>query len=169
MKLKRSALVFCVMLAMFKPVFAAEPMHAMHQAEDSLGLSEGVRELLKDEMQAVQTAMQALLPALAAGDWAQMASKARSIRDSYILQRSLSSEQREELGRVLPEGFKMLDAQFHHNAGMLAHAAEQHNGAVANFYYSRLSEGCIQCHSHYAQVRFPHFAGSAAARQEHAH
>ena len=37
----------------------------------------------------------------------------------------------------------------------VAHAAEEKNMEVANFYLSKMTETCIKCHSRFAKERFP--------------
>ncbi|MCK4824530.1 hypothetical protein KA005_52750, partial [bacterium] len=58
------------------------------------------------------------------------------------------------------------DKAFHGYAGMLAHAAEEKNMEVANFYLSKMTETCIKCHSRFAKERFP---GLVKAEKSHDH
>jgi len=143
------------------PVTAAAGEHDHAGAApvaSELHLSPGVAKLLRQEMRAIQTGMQALIPAIASGDWQNAAGIGREIRDSFILKQQLTPQQRHELHRTLPPRFRELDGAFHRTAGMLAHAAEMENGEVVTFYLQRLMEGCVTCHSRYATTRFPALA-----------
>lgn len=124
-------------------------------------LSAQLRGLLRKEMAAIQGGMQALVPVIAAGEWQRVAEIGKRIERSYILKQALSGAQIEELHRALPSGFQALDGAFHRHAGMLAHAAEMENGEVVGFYFYKLTEGCVSCHSQYARHRFPALSGEA--------
>ncbi len=144
------------------PVVAQEDAHH-HQPEPMTGheihLSPELGELLAREMIAIQVGMQALVPAIAAGNWSEVAAVGRQIHDSYILKQELSAAQMEELHHALPPAFIELDQSFHHSAAMLAHAAENKNADVVNFYFFKLNQGCVACHAKYAVRRFPGLAG----------
>jgi hypothetical protein len=125
------------------------------QAGDHRHLSPALRNLLKQEMNAIQEGMQALIPAIVSGNWQEVADIAGHIRDSYIMQQQLTDTQMEELQHALPPAFLELDQAFHHSAGMLAHAAEMHNPDVVNFYLYKLTDTCVACHGKFAGYRFP--------------
>jgi cytochrome c556 len=118
-------------------------------------------ELLKQEMNAIQKGMQALIPAIASGNWQEVAETGGHIQHSYIMQQQLTDAQMEELHQALPAAFLELDQVFHHSAGMLAHAAQQHNAEVVNFYFYKLTDTCVACHRKFAGYRFPGFAADA--------
>ncbi len=119
------------------------------------------------EMLAVQDGMKSLIPAISSGNWQAIADTARVIHDSYIMKLRLSKSQVEELHRSLPVGFLELDHSFHHSAGMLAHAAEQKNADVVNFYFFKLNEACVSCHSKFAAHRFPGLARRGDHEEHH--
>jgi hypothetical protein len=131
-------------------------------------LSPGLRELFKLEMLGLQGAMLELLPAVAAGDWEAIAATAVRIRTGFVLAQRLTPEQREELDRKLPAGFLERDAEFHEVASGLEHAAHRKQADLVPFYVYRLTEGCVGCHSRFAQTRFPSLA-PAHAPAAHAH
>jgi len=118
-------------------------------------LSEPIREILQQEMNLIQSAVMAIIPAYAAGDTDEIISIARSIQDSYILNQRLSQQQHHELHEKLPPGFILLDKSVHYYAGMIAEAADQRKYEQIGFYLSRLTESCSQCHRQYATHRFP--------------
>ncbi len=113
--------------------------------------------LLTLEMQAISKAMMELVPAIATADWQKISGIGSQIKHSYIMRHQLTSQQRQTLQRILPTDFKKMDFQFHQTAGKLAHAAEQHNSELVNFYFYKLNEACSQCHSQYALAKFPGF------------
>ena len=124
-----------------------------------LPLSTPVMDLLRQEMNAIQQGMQRLIPAIASGNWQEVADIGEHIQHSYIMQQQLTDAQREELHQKLPPGFLELDQSFHHSAGMLAHAAQQQNLEVVNFYFYKLTDACVACHRRFAGNRFPGLAG----------
>ena len=121
---------------------------------DHLHLSPALMELLKQEMNAIQKGMQALIPAIASGNWQDVAETGKHIQHSYIMQQQLTDAQMEELHHELPAAFLELDQSFHHSAGMLAHAAEMHNAEVVSFYFYKLTDTCVACHRKFAVYRF---------------
>lgn len=127
-----------------------------------LQLPAELRDALRAEMREVQQAMQELVPAIAAGDWEGVAKLARQIEGSYLLKQKLDEKQRKALHEALPEGFLQLDREFHALAGMLAHVTHAPHVELVSFYYYKLADGCLTCHSRYARERFPAFAVESA-------
>ena len=80
-------------------------------------------ELLQAEMREITTGIQNIVPALATADWATIAQTSEKIRASYIMEKSLTPAQLEELEHQLPEPFKQRDAEFHLRAAKLGAAA----------------------------------------------
>ncbi|PCJ38551.1 MAG: hypothetical protein COA81_12905 [Alphaproteobacteria bacterium] len=60
------------------------------------------------------------------------------------------------------------DQQFHYLAGMLEHAAKAGKPELISFYYSRMTESCVSCHSSYATHKFPAFS-KAEKTPDHDH
>lgn len=141
-----------------------EPGHATSGIES---LSPGLRELLKKEMLAIQDGMQSIIPAYAAGKWHEVAEIAHKIKSSYILQQSLSDAQVKELQSSLPDAFVKQDQQFHYLAGQLNHFSREENSELVGFYYAKLVESCVSCHSVHALHRFPELTSEPA--DAHAH
>lgn len=129
--------------AVKKPVSAVE------------SLSPKLRKLLTEEMQALQKGMMSIIPAYAAGDWSEIKATADKMKNSYILQKNLNDKQIKELHSTLPDSFLKLDQQFHYLSGMLSHAAEMKKSELVGFYFSELSNSCIECHAQYATHKFP--------------
>jgi hypothetical protein len=118
-------------------------------------LSPGMRQLLTREMTALQDGMQALVPAIISGQWKAVAGIGEQMRDSYILAQELTQSQAEELHHSLPLSFRTMDREFHHYAGMLAHAANNRNPELVTFYHYKMTDACLTCHETFATQRFP--------------
>lgn len=134
---------------------------------DHLHLSSGLTQLLQQEMQAIQQGMQALIPAIVSGNWEAVAETGEKIQHSYLMKQQLTGEQRQELQRSLPQGFRELDRSFHHAAGMLAHAARMKNADVINFYFYKLTDTCVACHTRFAVNRFPELSSADSHGEDH--
>lgn len=141
--------------------------HDASHSGETVQLSEEVRQILIEEMTAIQNGVQALVPAIATGNWHEVTEIGRKIKDSYIMKQKLSESQMEELHRSLPTGFQELDKSFHDFAGMLAHAAEMNHTELVSFYFYKLTEACVVCHSKYASDRFPALARKSQHEEQH--
>ena len=130
-------------------------------------LDDEIHQLLQQEMQAIQTGMMSLVPAIASGDWEKVAEIGKNIEGSYLLKQKLTIEQRHALHKSLPAGFIKQDQAFHHSAGMLAHAAEMGHPDIVNFYFYKLSSACVECHSEFATDRFPNLVVKQSEEQHH--
>ncbi len=120
-----------------------------------LGLSEEYRALLRSEMQQIQAAMQQLLPLMVQRLGSKAAPIAEQIHKSFILKQSLSPEELKELTGSLPKGFVKLDRSFHKTAKELSRAFQDDDYAEAARVYSKMVRSCVECHTSYAQKRFP--------------
>jgi len=135
---------------------AGDEEHAAEgQAVNRIHLSADLRNLLGEEMVAIENGMKNLVPVISSGEWGQVASIAQNISNSFIMKQKLTMAQKDELHRVLPGQFIEMDQEFHNSAGMLAHAAGMKNADVVNFYFFKLNSACVACHSKYATERFP--------------
>jgi len=137
---------------------AEEKPHVHQPSIVALNIPADIKPLLTKEMQAIEKAMQELVSTIATGNWEKTAEIGKQIQASYIMKQSLTAEQMERLHHSLPKQFIKLDHSFHQYAGMLAHAAEVRNTDVVSFYFYKMNDSCIQCHSSYAQKKFPGFA-----------
>ena len=153
-------LVFLIMLFSSACSIAEEKNNIHQQNTQNLNLPLDIKQLLKKEMLAVEKGMQKLISTIAAGDWQQTAVIGKQIQASYLMKQELTDEQMKHLHHILPKQFVKLDHSFHHYAGMLAHAAEVKNADVVSFYFYKMNDSCIQCHSSYAQTKFPGFSAS---------
>ena len=169
MKIQRNLLAMMALLTTFSGCswLRADHAPAVVAGENSLPLSDTLKQLLQQEMRAVQQGMQQLVPAISSGAWSDVAFIGRKIQGSYILKQQLSAEQKHALHQALPDEFIRLDHSFHQSAGMLAHAAEMHNADVVSFYYYKLTDACVQCHSRYAGYRFPGLAVPQQDKHDH--
>ena len=151
---------FVFLLSLFTSVCSiAEENNYIHQQNTPVfNLSLDIKQVLKMEMQAIEKGMKELVSTIAVGNWQKTAAIGKQIEASYILKQSLTTEQMEQLHHSLPEQFLKLDHSFHHYAGMLAHAAEVKNAEVVSFYFYKMNDSCVQCHSTYAKGKFPGFS-----------
>jgi len=118
-------------------------------------LSHDLRNLLSQEMLALQDGMMSIIPAYISGDWNEIETTAEKIKSSYILKKKLTESQVKELHSVLPHEFIEKDQRFHYLAGMLEHAAKNRKSELINFYFSEMNESCVSCHTKFAAYRFP--------------
>lgn len=131
-------------------------------------LSPELRELLRQEMLALQAGMMSIIPAYVSGDWREIEHIAHKMKKSYILKQSLSDEQITELHDSLPEEFIKQDKEFHYLSGMLNHAAKNKKPELVGFYFSKLSESCVGCHRQFAIHKFPAFSTDSIV-EKHQH
>jgi len=142
-------------------IASCSDLHLTHKEEQPkahvahIQLDNDIHQLLQQEMQAIQTGMMSLVPAIASGDWEKVASIGKNIEGSYLLKQKLTTEQRHALHKSLPAEFIKRDQAFHHSAGMLAHAAEMGHPDIVNFYFYKLNTACVECHTEFAKQRFP--------------
>ena len=137
--------------------------HAFHSTPadrqtEAVQLSPGVKSLLTREMIELQNGMKEIVPALVAGKWQEIETIGKRMHDSYIMKKSLTEEQMHELHESLPAGFQQLDHAFHHSASLMAEAAGKQNHKQVSYYYFRLTETCVECHTLYATEKFPLFS-----------
>ncbi len=134
----------------------------------ALAISPELTELLREEMRGISGGVQTLVTAIATGDWKTIADTSAQIRASYIMEQKLTAAQKQELETALPEVFKIMDTNFHREAANLGRAAEARDAELTSFYFYRMVESCVACHSAYAVTRFPSLAAGAADEpQEH--
>ncbi len=147
-------IIYTLLLSLFLPVTG---VGAEGKASAVETLSPELRTLLSQEMQALQSGMISLIPAIISGNWNEVATTAGKIKNSYILKQNLTPGQAKELRTILPADFIKQDQQFHYLAGMLKHAAQAEKPELVSFYFSRMTESCVSCHSSYARHKFPAF------------
>jgi len=139
-----------------------------HRVGDEIHLSADLHRLLNEEMAAIEHGMKELIPAISSGDWKNVVSIAQNISDSFIMKQKLTVKQKEELHMALPDLFVEMDQDFHNSAAMLAHAAEMKNADVVNFYFFKLNNACVSCHTKFAKSRFPGLV-NGRERDSHSH
>ena len=139
-----------------------------YSESDVESLSPELRALLKQEMLAIQEGMKNIVPAFASGNLKEVSGIAGKISKSFILKQKITDSQKHELHQKLPKGFILKDQQFHKDAGMLEHVSKKGHTELVGFYYSKLLESCIACHSEYASHRFPTFT-KESAKEAHQH
>jgi len=150
--------------------FSEENHNHDHQPTTGIeSLSPELRELLKQEMLALQDGMKSIIPAYASGSWAEIQHIAHKMKNSYILKQNLTDAQIKELHGSLSESFIKQDQYFHYLAGMLNHAAKNKKAELIGFYFSELAESCVSCHRQFAVHKFPAFAPEEVTNEHHEH
>ena len=163
-------IIFLVLLFPNLSVGAKTPAHEDHKAKMGVEvLSSELRNLLSQEMIALQDGMMSIIPAYISGDWAEIERTALKIKNSYILKQNLTPEQAKELHSALPDEFIEKDQRFHYLAGMLEHAAKSGKPELINFYFSRMNESCVSCHSKFATHKFPALTSKPKSKTEEEH
>ncbi len=133
----------------------AHPETEISGLPTKLNLPPELLTLLQKEMVEIQSAMQQLIPLMAQGNSEKTAQLAEQIKRSFILKKSLSSEELQQLIQLLPAHFVQLDRAFHGNAGKLAESAIQSDFIASGKIYGTMVNGCISCHTQFAPERFP--------------
>ena len=158
-----------IFLALLLPSLCHGQGHERHSSDSSdtgiAGLSPELRDLFSREMRELEKGMTEILPLYVSGRWSEIGVIAGKMEDSYVLKQNLSAEQMDELHARLPGSFIELDQQFHYLAGMLQHAAEMEKVELIGFYFSKMSETCVSCHTQYATQRFPALAPKPQAHE----
>lgn len=151
-----------ILLTLFIPSLcgAEDKEHLSVDGNNSgiVNLSPGLRNLLSQEMRQLQNGMTEIHPLYISGKWAEIIPIANKMKDSYVLKQNLSKEQMHELHVKLSSEFLELDQHFHYLSGMLAHAAKMEKTELVGFYFSKMSETCVNCHAKFASHRFPSLA-----------
>ena len=120
-------------------------------------LTPRLRELLQQEMQAVLSASHEILDALVTADHAVVADRAQRIRESFIMEQSLTEQDKADLTAAVPPDFIELDEAFHSLAASLAEAGRAGDEALEARYFAEMVESCVACHSRFATDVFPSF------------
>ncbi len=118
-------------------------------------LTDKLDRLLREEMRSIQSAMGQIHSAIVMGQHGKVAEQAQNIHDSFILQQSLTEQDRKDLMSAVPEGFIKLDKEFHQLAAALAEAGRTDDTEKQNRLFGKMTGNCIQCHSTYVSDRFP--------------
>ena len=166
-------IIICIaLLAVLIPTMSyGEDKHNHEGNEIAVGveaLSPDLRDLLSQEMQALEKGMMSIIPAYNSGNWGDIETTGGKIKNSYILKQNLTEKQVKELHSVLPHAFIEKDQRFHYLSGMLEHAAKNKKEELINFYFSEMNESCLGCHSVFAIHRFPALS-SKEKEVEHSH
>ena len=141
-----------------------------HQLPDNkisniVNLSPKLRNLLSQEMRYLQKGMIEMYPMYISGDWTKIIPIAKKIENSYILKQNLTKEQMHELHSKLSNEFIELDQYFHYLAGMLGHAAKMEKPELVGFYFGKMNETCLSCHTKFATHKFPALAPKAQVHE----
>lgn len=136
-----------ISLAVFSNTMAAEPV--------TPNLTDKLSRLLQQEMRSVQTAMATIHTAMVLGDHGTVVRSAQQIHDSFILQQSLTEQDRNDMKTAVPKGFLMLDKEFHELAAALAEAGTNESTKKQRHLYNEMTRTCIECHGKYVSDRFP--------------
>lgn len=144
----------CATLLISGPV-SAEPKPV------SESLSPRLNQLLTEEMRSIRQAMGQIFNGIVVGDSSVVANMAEQIHNSFILMRQLTDKDKKDLNALPPE-FLEMDGQFHATAEKLAAAGKHKDLELQRYYFAKLTESCVACHSRYVTDKFPAFSGRAA-------
>lgn len=118
-------------------------------------LTPKLRDLLRKEMLSIEGASKDILSALIAGQDARVAELAQNIHDSFILQQSMTPEDKQDLMAAVPEDFVIRDRAFHELSASLAQAGRNGDRKQQHLQFGQMIEACTACHARYATDRFP--------------
>lgn len=138
------------------------PVCAADQGPVGPRLTPKLGELIIQEMQFVLQASSEIHAAIVTGDHETVAIQAMKVHDSFIMKRSLTEQDQQDLMNAVPPAFIALDAKLHETAAKLAHAAEQKDSELETVFFAKMTETCVTCHSAYATDRFPALSTSVA-------
>ncbi len=147
-----------LLLGAFAAVLVGTAVYGQEAEPVGPRLTPKLQELLRQEMQAVHGASHQILSALVAGDSVAVADRAQQIHDSFILQQSLTEQDRQDLMAAVPPEFVQLDHAFHELAAELADAARAEDHARQSRPFGELVDSCLACHARFATDAFPEFA-----------
>ena len=156
----QNIVIVCCLLAPLHTV-AALDKQSNSQPEWLTSLSVEVRDLLQQEMLALESGLKTATSALAKGEFNLLCETALQMKNSYILMQKLTKAQHHELHEKVPAEFLAADQEFHYYAGMLAHVAEKRNVELSVFYMSKIIESCANCHQSHAPHKFDQFETEA--------
>ncbi|SFU52071.1 cytochrome c [Halomonas korlensis] len=125
---------------------AAEPVRP--------GLTPKLQGLLMEEMIQIELAMQEVFSAIVQGRHTTVAEKGQSIHDSFILDQSMTDEDRQDLKAAVPAEFLQMDAYLHELSASLAEAGRTEDTPRQVELFGRMTESCVACHSTYVTDRF---------------
>jgi len=141
--------------------------HADNHDKGFSSLSPELQKLFSKEMVQLKQGMQEIMTAYISGQWDVIAPIAKKMENSYVLRKNLSKNQMHELHSKLPSVFLELDDKFHYYSGMLSHVSEMKKVELIGFYYAKMSETCVSCHSLYATHKFPSFKSKTRHEAHH--
>jgi len=158
MKILSTVILFFIML----PI-----SHAENKSIGVSSLSPQLQQLFSKEMIQLNQGMKKIMDAYISGEWDTIAAIAKKMEGSYVLRQNLTKSQMHELHSKLPIDFLKLDKEFHYYSGMLSHASEMKKTELIGFYFSKMSDTCVTCHSLYATNKFPSFNSKAGSNNHH--
>jgi hypothetical protein len=132
-------------------------LFASEKSSEITQLSSGLKNLLSQEMIAVDKSMKNIFHHMISANFEELSKEAIGIQNSFILKKKLTKEQKIELHSNVSNEFITLDKQFHVTAGKLANAAEFEDIKEINKYFTQMTNSCIQCHSTFATYKFSNF------------
>lgn len=130
-------------------------IHSNEAKPEKLELPEHLLNILRIEMQQIDSGMGNLLSSLAQGNAEEAVKVAEHLHNTYILKQRLSKQDLKQLISLLPADFVKLDRGFHGNAQKIAEAVKQNDFETAVKLYSEMAQACVACHKQYAFTRFP--------------
>jgi hypothetical protein len=142
----------------FAAVLLGAGLSDLHGEPVGPKLTPKLQDLLRQEMAIVLAANQDILGAVVIGDHHTVAELAQQIHDSFILEQSLSEQDRNDLMAAVPPAFVELDRAFHETSAELAAAARAEDAARELIIFGEMTDACVACHGRFAPDRFPGLA-----------
>jgi len=135
----------------------ASSLIASETSDEVTKLSSGLKSLLSQEMIAVEKSMKNIFSNIIAGNYENIEKEATGIKNSFILKKKLTQEQKHELHTTVSSEFITQDKAFHKTAGKLASAAEFEDREDVIMYFNQMTNSCVKCHSTFATHKFTNF------------
>jgi hypothetical protein len=129
--------------------------HNAKPSNQAAQMSPELKQFMVQKMRNIQDSMTSLYPAIVSGNWQLMTEIGEKIHDSYIMYQNVPHSLIAEMHHSMPEMFQELNHSVHHSAGMLAQAAKKKDAQLVNFYFYKITESCLSCHSRFSSHRFP--------------
>ena len=128
-------------------------------AATQLDLPDDLRGKLIGEMKMVVKRMGVLLRHLSTGDAQKAGTTAGTIRDTFILKKGLTQEERERFDSLIPKDFVKREQAFQGELEKLLADLETEDFSSAIQRFAAMGQACLACHATFATERFPGLAG----------
>ena len=126
-----------------------QPLLSENGSPIELNLPKDIREILRAEMFVLQDGILKIRTAIKEKDYMLGKEGASQIENPYVLNESLTAEQREIFNQALPDDFVELDKQIHKLAAKLANSFTKKDFKKAQKLDEQVRRKCLYCHTQY--------------------